>query len=415
MIVFFIFLFCLLVVLSSVSSIAETCFFSLSSGQIQELSRSDKAGGQTLARILARPRELLVTLLFMNVLMNILVQNVASSAFTEDSNLLVQVGIPFITTFFFCDLIPKILALQNNVKFSQKLAPMFAFFMRILSPVIPYLSKVASSLGKVIFFFLRSREPIDSRQLLRALERLSGHEEILDPHEKKLMQGLVELQHYQAQDVMWPRSEILIYDIQEPLEKLLSLIFAEECGKIPVCDGGLDKVLGVLYVKDIAGKKMIDITQKDVFEALRKPLFVPETTSAVMLLRQLDDAYQSLALVVDEYGSVSGLLTREDLLEVIIGEIIDRRDHKKWYTLVQEGVIIASASWEIEGVEKLLGVSLPNPHKAQSLGGWLTSVHGSIPEEGWQSVFEDYIFEVIEASASHIRQVKITRMGSVNE
>jgi CBS domain containing-hemolysin-like protein len=208
---------------------------------------------------------------------------------------------------------------------------------------------------------------------------------------------------------------MLVYDLQEPIERLFHLLYQEECGKIPVCDGGLDRILGVLYIKDLAGKKITHLTQEDLLKALNKPLFVPETTQAVSLLRQLDDAYQSLALVVDEYGSVSGLLTREDLLEVIIGEIIDRRDHKNWYSLTEEGSIIASASWDLEGVEELLGLRLPNPLKAQSLGGWLSAVHGSIPEEGWKSVFEDYIFEVTDASPSHLRQIKITRMGASHE
>lgn len=397
------------------ASLAETSFCSLTSGQVQELSRQKDPRSQAAARIISRPKELLVTVLCVNTIMNILVQNVASGAFTDESNWLIQVGVPFVTTFFFSELLPKILALQNSVKVSLLLAPVTSFIMGMLGPLVPYLSKVASFVGRVVFFFLRPRKPIDGRQLLQALEQLSGHEEIIDPLEKKLMQGLVDLQHKQAQDIMWPRSEILVYDVQDPLEKLLNLIYKEECGKIPICEGGLDHVLGVLYVKDIAGKKISELNQDVLRDALRRALFVPETTSAVTLLRQLDDAYQSLALVVDEYGNVSGLLTREDLLEVVVGEIIDRRNHKNWYTLTEEGSIVANASWEIEGVEELLGIRLSNPLKAQSLGGWLSTVHGSIPEEGWKSVFEDYIFEVIDASPSHIRQVKITRMGALHE
>lgn len=401
--------------ISGLASLAETSFFSLTAGQIQELSRQENGHSQKVVRIIHRPKELLVTVLCLNTLMNILVQNVASGTFTEESNWFIQVGVPFLATFLFSELLPKIVGLQNSVKVSLALAPGTSFMLNILGPIIPYLSKIASYVGKVVFFYLRPRKPIDGRELIRALEQLSGHEEILEPHEKKMMQGLVELQYHQAKDIMWPRSEMLVYDIQDPMERLFHLIYQEECGKIPVCDGGLDRILGVLYVKDLAGKKMAYITQQDLIKSLSKPLFVPETTQAVSLLRQLDDAYQSLALVVDEYGCVSGLLTREDLLEVIIGEIIDRRDHKNWYILTEEGSIIASASWELEGVEELLGLRLPNPLKSQSLGGWLTAVHGSIPEEGWKSVFEDYIFEIIDASASHLRQVKITRMGASHE
>lgn len=388
---------------------SETSFFSLSGGQVQLMGRDSNPRAQMVANIVSRPRELLVTLLCFNILVNVLIQNVASGAFSDGSNWLIQVGVPFITTFCFSELLPKVLALHHNTRVASALAPFVAICLKVLGPVIPIITKMANAVSRTLFFFLKHRAPIDSKKLLGALESVSDHGEIFNPAEKKLMEGLVELQSFKADDVMWPRNEILFYDVQDPIEKLLKLIVQEECGKVPVCEGSLDNILGVVYSKDLVEASTACLSLTRLKQYLRKPLYVPESMPAVGLLRMLDDAYQSLALVVDEYGNVSGLLTREDLLETIIGEIIDRRDHKSRYTVADDGSIIASGKWEIEEVEEFLGMELANPYNMQTLGGWLTGLAGTIPEAGSQWVYHGYIFEVLTAAPTHIRRVLIQR------
>jgi putative hemolysin len=416
MLILFLVIYCLLVILGAASSMAETSYFSLSSGQIQEMNRQNQSPkAQTVAKIVCRPKELLVSLLFFNILVNVLIQNVASGAFSDGSNWLIQVGVPFITTFCFSELLPKIVALNHNVRVSQALAPAVHIALKILRPIIPILTKVANAISRTLFFYLKPKPPIDSKKLLQALESSSEHGEILNPVEKKLMEGLVELQRLKAQDVMWPRSDILFYDVQDPIENLVKLIAEEECGKIPVCQSGLDHVLGIVYGKDLLDIDFKNLSVELVKKHLRKPLFVPESMPAVGLVRILDDAYQSLALVVNEYGNVTGLLSREDLLETVVGEIIDLRDHKNYYTLAEDGSIIANGKWSIEEVSSILNLEFANPYNMQTLGGWLTALAGTIPDSGSRWVYQNYIFEVLAASPTHIRRILILKTRSSSQ
>lgn len=390
---------------------AETALFSLSAGQVHEMSRSSNTKTRAAARdVICRPRELLVTLLCFNTFVNIMLQNVVSATFTEDHNMLIQVGLPFIVTLCCSDLLPKVLSVHHNQRISIMLAPFVEWTMCIFAPVVPILTRLSYLVARYAFFFLRKSPKTDNLQLLKALERAADRGEIINVKERRYMEGLIELQNSKASDIMWPRSEILYYNIEDPFDKLLKLIVREECSKIPVCQGTLDKILGVLYVKDLFGGKPQDISQEDVLKNLRKAIFVPKSMPAVRLLRTLDDAYQSMALVVDEYGNPCGLLTREDLLEVVVGEIIDRRDHKSRYLMDSDGSILASGKWPLDQMQELLGLSLSNPHRMQTLGGWLTSLSGNIPLPGNKWVFKNYLFEVLTATPTHVKKVMIRKV-----
>lgn len=408
-------IFCLLVILGAACAIAETALFSLSPSQLHEMARVEDTRSNIAAKIACKPRELIVILLCLNIAVNILVQNVASEAFTDGDNLWIQVGLPFMITFCCSDLLPKVMALQHNQLFSILTAPWVYRLMQVAGPLIPMITKLAGLVSRYLFFFLRSRPAIDSRKLIKVLGDVSRQDGLLDTQEKRLIEGLVELQESKAHDVMWPRTEILYYNIEDPIDKLFKLIVNEECGKIPVCQGCLDHVLGVLYTKDLLDVKPVQIDAECIKRNLRKALFVPESMPAVRLLRQLDDAYQSMALVVDEYGNVSGLLTREDLLEVVVGEIIDRRDHKNRYVLTSDGSILASGKWELDQVEAFLGLNLTNPHDMQTLGGWITSLSGNIPAPGSRWVFGECIFEVLNATSTHVKKVLIQRLSHRGE
>ena len=143
---------------------------------------------------------------------------------------------------------------------------------------------------------------------------------------------------------------------------------------------------------------------------LKKPFFVPESLHAHSLLRQLYERKESIAIVVDEYGSVSGIITLEDLVEVVVGPIVDRRDEKSHYTKAGDGVIIASGKLELGEFEEIFGIELPSENQMVTIGGWLTEQLGDIPKPGTKYVTDDFLFHVLAADSKRVRRVYVRRL-----
>jgi CBS domain containing-hemolysin-like protein len=148
----------------------------------------------------------------------------------------------------------------------------------------------------------------------------------------------------------------------------------------------------------------------DILPVLKKPLFVPESVPAHALLRQMYDKEESLAVVVDEYGSVSGIIALEDLVEVVVGEIADRRDEKNRYTRAGEDVVITSGKMELTEFEQIFGVSLKSENNLVTLGGWLTEQMGDIPKSGAKYVTKEFLFHVLAADLQRVRRIYIRRL-----
>ena len=181
---------------------------------------------------------------------------------------------------------------------------------------------------------------------------------------------------------MRPREDVIFYDIDEPLSKLIYLFVDQQCSRIPVCKEGLDKVMGIITGHQFFLHRDALRTPQDLLPILTKPFFVPETMHASGLIRQMYSRRESLSLVVDEYGSISGLITLEDLVETVIGEIKDARDTKSRYTRSGDDILIASGKLELAEFEELFGVTMPTENNRVTLGGWLTEQLGDIPKTG---------------------------------
>lgn len=233
---------------------------------------------------------------------------------------------------------------------------------------------------------------------------------VLDPDEADFVCGYLQLQEASVNEVARPREEIIYYDVMEPISKLTHLFVDEECSRIPVCDKNLDNIIGIITAKQFFLHRHNVSSGKDLLPILTKPFYVPENTSAKMLLRRLDEKRQLLAIVVDEYGSISGLITREDLVEVVIGQISDRRDQKSLYTRSGKNEIIASGKLELEEFNEIFNVELVSPGNMATIGGWLTEKLGEIPKSGRKYEFENFLFQILSASPSLIKRLYIRKL-----
>jgi CBS domain containing-hemolysin-like protein len=213
-----------------------------------------------------------------------------------------------------------------------------------------------------------------------------------------------------VKELMRPRDDVLFYDVEDPISKLVHLFVDEECSRIPICKGGLDSILGVMTGNlFFLHREELEIS-KNWDSVVERPFFIPESIPAKTLLRQFYDRQESFAIVVDEYGAVSGIIALEDLVETVIGEIADRRDGKALYTRSGEDVIIASGKLEIAELEKIFDLTLDSEHHMVSVGGYLTEKMGDIPKSGSKYMTNDLLFHVLAADPTHVRRVYIRHL-----
>jgi putative hemolysin len=406
---------CVLVLLlccSAFFSSSETALFSLSSMKVKGFKQSRDHTKKRIALLLSKPGDLIVSILIMNITVNILVQNVVSSIFGAYSHWALSVGVPLALTLVCGEVVPKSFGYANNEKIATAVAPVLRPLMKILYPIRVTLVALTRVISRVMFFFLRKEQEISVPELEHTL-KASRQYGLLGEEEAELARGFLRLQESLVKEQMRPREEILFFDIEEPLSKLIHLFVDQECSRIPITQGGLDNILGVMTARLFFLYRPQLQESRDLIPVLQKPFFVPESMSTESLLRKLYDKRLSIAIVVDEYGSVSGLVALEDLVEIVVGEIADRRDIKSRYTHAGKDVIIASGKLELLEIERLFDVELHSENNQVTIGGWLTENLGDIPKSGTKFNTETLFFHVLAADPNRVRRVYIKRLRSL--
>ncbi|MBX7065991.1 MAG: hemolysin family protein [Parachlamydiales bacterium] len=404
-----IFFLVLLILLSAWLSGSETALFSLSPLTIKSYRNATDLRLNLISRLMENPRQVLVTILILNILANILIQNTVSTIFDAYQSWVLKVGVPLALTLIFGEVLPKSIALPNHTAIAYRVAPWIQGASKVLGVIRGPLTKMTGAISRVLFFFLR-KEPEISADELRHVLKTSEERGILLPIESDLIGGTLDLQHSHVKEHMRPREEVLYYDIQEPISVLIELFIDKEISRIPICDGDLENLRGILSAKQYFFHKNQISAGKDLLPILRKPYYLPEATRSWTALRNLRERGINLAMVVDEYGSISGLITQEDLVEAVIGEIIDARDAKSLYTRSSDDVIIASGKMELSEFRELFDVDLKSDGNIVTLGGWLIEQLGDIPVTGTKYATDDFLFYVLSAEPNRIRRIYVRRL-----
>ena len=280
----------------------------------------------------------------------------------------------------------------------------------LLFPIRKGLVRITTFISRILFFFLKEEEDISTDELQHAL-RTSRARGVLAEDEAELMRGYLNLQNSTAKGFLRPREEVLFFEVSEPISKLIHLFVDQECTRIPVCEGTVDNIIGIISSGKYFLHRESIKESKDILPFLDKPFFVPEAMSAQALLDQMYEKRQSLAIVVDEYGAFSGLLSLEDLVEAVVGEIVDRRDEKNRYTRSGDDVIISSGKLELMELEQLFDVTLKSENHMITVGGWLTEQIGDIPKSGYKYTYKNLLFHVLSSDAKRVRRIYIRRLS----
>ncbi len=414
MLIFLILALVLLTVLSGVFSASETALFSLSPMRVQAFKQSKNPKEFLVWHLLSNPKDLLVTILMLNVLVNILVQNVVAAIFGDFSLWVINVGVPLFITLIFGEVVPKSMAISSNAKLSLIVSPFLNRTQRILGPIRAVITGTTAFISHYFFFFLKKEEEISIDELKLALKTSKKHG-VLQHDEAKLIRGYLNLEEDTVKELMQPRHKVLYFDIHQNLDEILHIFVDKEVSRVPVCDKDLQYVYGILTSNIYFLNREQIKNSKDLMQFLKKPYFVPENSSAKLLMRNLFERDEQFAIVVDEYGTISGIITQEDLYELVIGQIADRRDDKPLYTQANKDIIISSGKLELSEFEEIFDVHLESPSNMATIGGYLTEQMGDIPKSGSQWISKNFLFHILSSDERRIKRVYIRKLHGNKE
>lgn len=405
----------LLLMCSALISGAEVALFSLSKTDVEDGVEAKSKRIQIILKLLERPKKLLATILvannFINIAIVILFAYLSSELFEGISNPILKFSLEVIIVTFlillFGEILPKIYASRNNLKFATFMAYPLKVLDVFLSPVsLPMRSvtlAIHNKLGKQ-----KSNFSVD--QLSQALELTS--EEDTTKEEHKILRGIVSFGNTDTKQVMRPRIDIFALNIEQKYADIMPDIVSNGYSRIPVYKDNIDTVKGILYVKDLL--PYIDRKQFDWVSLIREPFFVPENKKLDDLMAEFQEKKVHLAVVVDEYGGTSGLISLEDIIEEIVGDISDEFDDEDlMYSKLDNNNYVFEGKTALKDFYKVVKeedatVFEENKGEAETLAGFILEISGSFPKLNSKINFENYVFTIEALDKKRIKLIKFT-------
>lgn len=411
----------LLLFCSGFVSASEIAFFSLSPTDMNEINQSGRGSDKRILALLDDSERLLATILISNNFVNVTIIMLCNYFFSEavdfgGSELVEFLVLSVLLTFLlllFGEIMPKIYSAQNTLPFARKAAGVFTFLCKLFRPLSGLLMRSSFIVNRVA---PKGSHNISVDELSQALE-LTDREEIKE--ERNMLKGIIRFGDETAKEVMTPRLDMVDLDINTPYSAVLHCIVENGYSRVPVYAGSRDNIKGVLYIKDL----LPHLNKGDNFRwqsLIRPPYFVPETKMIDDLLHDFQKNHIHIAIVVDEFGGTSGLVTLEDIIEEIVGEINDEYDEDEHqYVKVSEGVYVFEGKTLLADFCKIIKVEAeefdPIVGEADTLAGLLLEIKGEFPQLHEQLTFDRYLFEVLEMDARRILKVKVTVNDPVAE
>ncbi len=404
----------ILFVCSGLISGVEVALFSLSQSDLDKEDIKDKKTVKIISKLLERPKKLLATILVANNFINIAivilfayVGNVLFSSITPPVlKFIVEVVVITFLILLFGEILPKIYASRNNLKFATFMAYPLKVLDFLISPLsIPMRSitiGIHNKLGK-------QKSNISINQLSQALELTNNDDTTQE--EQKILEGIVSFGNTDTKQVMRPRLDIFALNISEKYAAIMPEIIKHGFSRIPVYKENIDTIEGILYVKDLL--PYIDRKQFDWASLLRAPLFVPENKKLDDLMVEFQERKVHLAVVVDEYGGTSGLISLEDIIEEIVGDISDEFDEDDVVfsklddkNYVFEGKTALKDFYRIINLEED-SVFEDNKGEAETLAGFVLEISGSFPKRNSKIKYKNYVFTIEALDKKRIKRLKI--------
>ena len=403
----------ILLACSAIISSAEVAFFSLDPQTLNELEESDIKSDQNILHLLKTPQRLLATMLiginFVNVAVILLLTHVTTTIFNFDSapvfGFIFQTIIITFALLLFGEIIPKVYATQFAKKTASYTVPFLTAMGKLFGPFVSLLVNSTSIVNTRLAKHNRSNISMD--ELSQALELTSN----MKDEDTEILEGIIKFGNIQVVDIMTSRVDMVVVDIKSHYKQLLDIIIKSGYSRIPVYAGTRDNIKGLLYSKDLLPH--LDKQANFRWQSLvRQAYYVPETKMIDDLLIEFQENHVHLALVVDEYGGTSGLVTLEDIMEEIVGDISDEYDEEELlftkidnHTFIFEAKILLNDFFKIAEIEEDDFVKVTE--EVETLAGLILELKGDIPAKNERIGYGRYVFEIISVDNRRIKKVKL--------
>ncbi len=405
----FVLLFC-----SAIVSGAEVALFSLSQKDIDDVLLEHPSKGKIIAELLEKPKKLLATLLvannFINIGVVILFSFAGKDLFSAISlpilKFIIEVIVVTFLILLFGEVLPKVYASRNNTKFAKTVAYPIAGLGIVLSPISLPMRNLTMFLHNKLG---KQKSNFSVNQLSQALE-LTDTEET-STEEQKILEGIVTFGNTDTKQVMSPRIDIFALEIDESFEEIYTKIIEKGFSRIPVYRDNIDQIEGVLFVKDLLPH--IDKKQFDWKSLMREPFFVPENKKIDNLLKDFQTKKSHLAIVVDEYGGTSGLVSLEDIIEEIVGDISDEFDGENInFSKIDDNNYLFEGKTNLKDFYRIIDVDEElfeiKKGEAETLAGFILEIVGNFPKKDQKIAYKNCIFTVEAVDKKRIKQIKVT-------
>ena len=407
----------ILLLCSAMISGSEVAFFSLSSDEVSICRDSQNPADRHITELLARPRLLLATILILNNLVNVAIVTLSTYAtwqyFGKDADgsvIIILTTSITIAILFFGEILPKQYAVHYSLVFAKRTAGALRASARFFKPLSLALMSFSSLVEKRLD---RKGYHVSVDELNQALEITTRNDETATEEEKGILKGIVNFGTLSVKQVMRSRIDITAIDIETDFYELMDIVNKTGYSRLPIYRETIDSIEGILYVKDL----LPHLDQAGTFiwqNLLHKGFFIPESKKIDSLLKDFQEKRVHMAIVVDEYGGTSGLITLEDIIEEIVGEINDEFDENDiHYNKLDDNTFVFEGKTSLNDFCKILDedISLFESVKgeSESLGGLLLEIHAKLPRAGEKIQHDKYVFTVVAVDNKRIKRIRVFR------
>ncbi len=399
-----------LILLSGFFSGSETALISLNKIRIKYLIQKGEKRAKTVDELLERPNRLLSTILIGNNLVNVAASALATSLAIQyfgNKGVGIATGIMTLVLLMFGEISPKTFAAKNAEKVSFIVSKPIKAFEFIFYPVIEVLTRFANFMIRILGEEAEE-SPFITEEEIKTLLYVGEEEGEIEPEEREMIHKIFEFGETTVKEVLVPRMDMICVEARQSIQKALELSLERGFSRLPVYEGTVDNIIGIVHIKDLfmSLKEKQDASLKEV---MRSAYYVPETKKVYDLLRDLQRSRQHMAICTDEYGGTVGLVTIEDLLEEIVGEITDEHDpRKELIKKLDDRTFIVNGKVPIDELNEHLGSKFPEEN-SETIGGFVFHCLGKLPKLGDSIEYDGYEITVEKIERRRIMQVKIIK------
>lgn len=404
-----------LILLSAFFSASEAALLSVSKIKLLNLVNEKSKIAEKVLHLKSDASKFISAILVGNNIVNILATSLFTRLLIEKigptEGVILSTIIASIVIIIFGEMLPKSIAAAGSLKISMLVYYPVIFFIYIFYPIVYLLTRLSQFTLRLLGIKNNFGDLITSQEELEAVINASQEEGLIEKEEKELMKSVFEFRDIRVYEVMVPRVDMVSINIEGGILKFMEVVGETGYSRIPVYEDSIDNIIGILYSKDVMSKigKGQNVEKINIREIMRKAEFVPDSKKVEELFREMREKKLHMVIVIDEYGGVAGLITLEDIIEELVGEIQDEYDTEEpFFKLNEDGSYEIAGNYPIDDLNELLQIDLSS-EEYDTISGFLLSALGHIPTVNEKVSYEDYIFTIEQIKRRRIIKVKVEK------